>query len=149
MPSSVTLPQSVFEAVQDLAEIRRRVQALFKGVQRKRSWRLSEKAMAAAKYAREENSLLYAIGTIISAFAEPLVYLKEVGVGDGSACWVVCAKGDPGATPFGKLRPCLPCVALPSVNASNATLSSRTANRVRRLIERVEDVEEETNGDQK
>lgn len=30
----------------------------------------------------------------------PCVWLREVDAGTGNACWVVCAKGDPGAVKF-------------------------------------------------
>lgn len=30
----------------------------------------------------------------------PTIYLREVDAGTGNACWVVCAKGDPGALAF-------------------------------------------------
>lgn len=30
---------------------------------------------------------------------EPVAYLYEVDAGTDNACWVVCAKGDPGARP--------------------------------------------------
>jgi hypothetical protein len=49
------------EAMRELREMRKQQQILYKEVDRKRSWRSSEKAMAKATYARRESALLVAL----------------------------------------------------------------------------------------
>ncbi len=36
--------------------------------------------------------------------AKPVVFLREVDAGTDSACWVVCAKGDPGFVAFSPME---------------------------------------------